>query len=66
MAFVFDEEWRLVYVTDSTRWTYGAHVERAEFAIGRRFFGPESLAVSQTWRFGPAERMGLLLEAVGG
>ena len=67
-AFVFDDEWRIVYVTDPTRWTYGAHVERAEFAIGRRFFGPESLAVSETWRFGAntAERMGLLLEAVGG
>ena len=67
-AFVFDDDWRLVYVTDATRWTYGAHVERADFAIGRKFFGPEGLAVSQTWRFGPntSERIGLLLEAIGG
>jgi hypothetical protein len=34
-AFVFDDDWRLVYVTDATRWTYNAHVERADFAIGR-------------------------------
>lgn len=67
-SWLFDDAWRLVYATEATRLTYGANVEQAEFAIGRPFFGPESLAVSRTWRFGPnsTERMALILEAVGG
>jgi class 3 adenylate cyclase len=66
-SFVVDDSWRIVYVTEATRWTYGGHVERAEFAIGCHFFGPEMLAASTAWRFGPntPERVGLVLEAVG-
>jgi class 3 adenylate cyclase len=67
-SFVVDDSWRIVYVTEATRWTYGGNVERAGFAIGCHFFGPEMLAASRTWRFGPntPERVGLVLEAVGG
>src|SRR5258708_15833075 len=67
-SLVVDDSWRIVYVTEATRWTYGGHVERAEFAIGCHFFGPEMLAASSAWRFGPntPERVGLVLEAVGG
>ena len=65
-AFVFDDAWRLAYVTDAVRWTWGGEIERAEFAIGRGLFGTEGLAASRTWRFGPntPERMGPMLEAV--
>src|SRR5260370_464599 len=67
-SFVVDDSWRIVYVTEATRWTSGGHVERAEFAIGCQFFGPEMLAARSAWRFGPntAERGGPGLGAVGG
>lgn len=53
-AWVMDERWRLAYVTDSIRLTYGANVEPAEFAIGCHAFGSEMLRLAPTWRFGPS------------
>lgn len=51
-GFLVDDEWKLVHVTDELRFTFGGHVEFAEFAIGEHFFGPASLQASRSWRFG--------------
>ncbi|HET9729049.1 MAG TPA: hypothetical protein VFR41_06480, partial [Acidimicrobiia bacterium] len=51
-GFLLDDCWRLVYVTDELRFTFGANVMLADFAIGEHFFGPASTAASRTWRFG--------------
>lgn len=48
---VIDADWNLVYVTDDLRRSFGAG-ELADFAIGAHLFGPESVAVAQTWRYG--------------
>jgi len=66
-AWVMDERWRLVYVTDSIRLTYGGNVEPAEFAIGCHMFGPEMLRLAPTWRFGPSspELVGLVMQGFG-
>jgi hypothetical protein len=51
-GYVFDHLWRLVYVTDELRLTFGGGVERVSFAIGEHYFGPEAMSASQGWRFG--------------
>ena len=51
-AWVVDRDWRLVYVTDDLRESFGAGV-LAHHAVGHHFFGEEQLAASHTWRFGP-------------
>ncbi len=51
-GWVVDDRWRLVYVTDALRRTFGGFVELAPFAIGAHFFGPEAVAKSRTWPFG--------------
>lgn len=51
-AILADDCWRVVYVTDELRLTFGANVELAPFALGEHFFGPESVEVSRGWRMG--------------
>jgi len=67
-GFLVDDRWRLVYVTEELRFTFGGHVELAEFAIGEGFFGPESKVASRTWRFGvnTDDLFRSFLEQVGG
>ena len=67
-AWVIDVQWRLAYVTDSIRLTYGANIEPARFAIGRHVFGPEMLGLAPTWRFGPSspELFAYVLRGLGG
>jgi class 3 adenylate cyclase len=67
-AWIVDAEWRLVFVTDALRSTFGAHVAYASFPIGCHLFGPEMLEAASTWRFGSnsAERMAVVLEGMGG
>ena len=48
-----DDRWRLVYVTDEMRLTFGGHKELAAFAIGKHYFGPDWEQGSQQWRSGP-------------
>ena len=48
---VIDADWNLVYVTDALRRTFGGG-ELAEFAIGHRVHGSESVAAASRWRFG--------------
>jgi class 3 adenylate cyclase len=66
-AWIVDDHWRLVYVTDELRLTFGGHVELAHFAIGKHFFGPESASASRGWRFGAntAELRRALFGALG-
>jgi len=68
-AWVVDDEWRLTFVTEAVRYTYaGGTGAMADFAIGRHVFGPESLELARTWRFGPnsAELMARILRGLGG
>ncbi len=68
-AWVVDDGWRLRHATTAVRITYaGGSGDLAHYAIGHHFFSPESLAACRSWRFGPnsAERMGLILEHLGG
>ncbi len=51
-AIVVDDRWRVVYVTDELRTTFGANVEMAEFAVGEHFLGPASVEASRGWRMG--------------
>ncbi len=67
-AWVMDHRWNIVHTTTAVRTTYGGGGGRlADFAIGRHFFGPESLAAAQTWTFGPnsVDRLGLVLRELG-
>lgn len=50
-ASVCDHRWRLVYVTDELRRTFGAG-ELAHFAIGEHQFGPKAIAASRQSRLG--------------
>jgi len=51
-GFLLDDQWRLVHVTDELRFTFGGHVEFADFAIDSHFYGPESVLASRRFRFG--------------
>ncbi len=50
-AWLVDDRWRLVYVTDELRLTFGGG-ELADFAFGAHFFGSESANASREFRFG--------------
>lgn len=50
-ANVLDDQWRLVFVTDESRRTFGAG-ELAHLAIGKHVFGPEATAASRQFRLG--------------
>lgn len=50
-AQIVDHQWRLVYVTDELRRTFGAG-ELADFAIGHHLFGPAAMAASRGFRLG--------------
>lgn len=66
-ASVCDHHWRLTYVTDELRRTFGAG-ELAHFAIGEHQFGPKAIAASRCSRLG-GNTDGLLrlhFAAVGG
>ena len=51
-GWIVDDRWNVVYVTDELRFTFGAGVELAQWAVGAHAFGPEAVAASQRWRFG--------------
>ena len=67
-AWIFDQRWRLVYMTDALRVSFGNDGTPVPTAIGCHAFGPEALEVSRGWRFGPnsTERMSTILRGVGG
>ena len=67
-GWVFDDRWRLVYMTEALRVSFGNDGMPVPTAIGCHAFGPEALEVSRGWRFGPntTERMSTILRGVGG
>lgn len=67
-AWIVDDRWRLVFATTAVRINYaGINGRLAHFAVGHHFFGPEQIAASAAWRFGPnsSERMARILRHVG-
>ena len=67
-AWIVDDRWRLAFATTAVRITYaGINGRLAHFAVGHHFFGPEQIAASKAWRFGPnsPERMALIFRHVG-
>jgi class 3 adenylate cyclase len=50
-AQVFDDQWRLAYVTDELRSTFGAGT-LADFEIGEHLFGPKAITASRRFRRG--------------
>lgn len=67
-AWIFDHRWRLVYMTDALRVSFGNDGAPVPTAIGCYAFGPEAVQVSRGWRFGPnsTERLSTILRGVGG
>ena len=51
-GWVVDPQWRILYVTDELRLTFGGNVELAHWPTGAHMFSPEFLAASRRWRFG--------------
>jgi class 3 adenylate cyclase len=51
-GYVVDDRWRVVYVTDEMRLTFGGNEDLASFPIGEYFFGPVAMRAAQGWRFG--------------
>lgn len=66
-GFVVDDRWRLVYMTDELRLSFGAQVEMVPIALGEHFFGPHQVEVARAWPFGPnmAALYSLMLRALG-
>ena len=67
-AWIVDDRWRLVYVTDELRLTFGAGLELAPFALGEHLFGPNAKRLSEGYRFGAntTELTRLIFAGVGG
>jgi class 3 adenylate cyclase len=67
-GYVVDHQWRLVYVTDELRISFGGNIELASFAIGEHLFGADAIHASQGWRLGAntMEIQRLTLAHVGG
>jgi class 3 adenylate cyclase len=51
-AEIVDRQWRLVYMTDDARLSYGGLLERASVPLGAHYFGPESVDTRLGWRGG--------------
>ena len=51
-GWVVDPQWRILFVTDELRLTFGGNVELAEWPIGVHMFSPEFLAATRAFRFG--------------
>ena len=47
-----DPQWRILFVTDELRLTFGGNVELADWPVGVHMFGPEFLAATRAFRFG--------------
>jgi len=67
-GFVVDRDWRLAYMTDELRLSFGAHVGLVPILLGEHFFGPRSLEVAGGWPFGPntGELYRLIVRGFGG
>ncbi|MGH2865302.1 MAG: adenylate/guanylate cyclase domain-containing protein [Solirubrobacteraceae bacterium] len=67
-GWVLDDRWRIVFVTDELRLTFGGDLALADFPVGAHFFGPQVMAASRGWRFGmtTVELARLNFAALGG
>jgi len=67
-GFVLDDRWRLAYMTDEVRLSFGAHLDLVPILLGEHFFGPRSLEVARGWPFGPntGELYRLMVRGFGG
>ncbi len=51
-GWIVDDRWRLVWVSDDLRLSFGALVEHVPFALDAPLFGPEWMRTSAGWRMG--------------
>ena len=67
-GWIFDHRWRLAWVGEEIRLTFGALVELAPFEIGAPLLGPDWVRTSEGWRMGSntVEMNRLFLRGVGG
>jgi class 3 adenylate cyclase len=52
-GWMVDPQWRIVFMTDDLRVTFGGQLEHAPVALGEHFFGAESVKTSLEYRAGP-------------
>jgi class 3 adenylate cyclase len=55
-AWIVDQRWHTLYVTDEMRLSFGAGTERASWAVGAHAFGTEAFEASMALKFGPNTR----------
>ncbi|MFN8174857.1 MAG: adenylate/guanylate cyclase domain-containing protein [Solirubrobacteraceae bacterium] len=67
-GMVLDDRWRLAYMTDELRLSFGAHLGLVPIALGEHFFGTRSMEVAREWPFGPntGELVRLMVRDFGG
>jgi hypothetical protein len=51
-GWISDRDWRVVYMTDDLRLTFGGQLELVPVALGHHFFGPEHLRTALGYRSG--------------
>ncbi len=51
-GWVVDPQWRILFVTDELRLTFGGNVGLANWPVGVHMFSPEFLAATREFRFG--------------
>ena len=51
-GWIVDDRWRVLWVSDDLRLSFGALVEHAPFEVGGHMFGPAWIAASLRWRMG--------------
>ena len=67
-GMVADRDWRLVFVSDDLRLTFGGQIEMVPVALGTHFFGEDALRLSQDYRAGAntPETYRVLFRQLGG
>ena len=66
-GWIVDRDWRLRYMTDEHRLSFGAGAQMVPVALGEYLFGPEMVGVSAEWITGlnRPELWGPMIRAVG-
>jgi hypothetical protein len=60
-GWMVDSQWRIVFMTDDLRVTFGGQLGHAPVALGEHFFGPENVRTNLEYRAG-ANQVGLFRE----
>ncbi len=58
-GWVVDPQWRILFVTDELRLTFGGNVELADWPVGVHMFSPEFLAATRAVPLRDHERRAL-------